>query len=200
MRPGLRSRGATLIEVVVYSGVLLMLMGGVYFVVEGGMRNLRLAGAGQTASQQAMVGLRKILFELGPASQTSLEVSSLPQEHVTFLSPDPPEGGLPGYTFSGPLMEWKKWVSIFQDGTRIVRVEDELTSPTTDPASEAVPGFAADVLTWSPPKLLANNIGELRFNRLNSAVVTVEIVTSVQTGTDRTTGVELISSVRLLNE
>ncbi len=169
-------------------------------MVEGGMRFLRLAEAGQTVSQQATIGLRKILQEVSTASQGTLEVSSVPQEHLTFLSPNQPEGGPSGYSFIGSSMEWKKWVSIFQDGSQLVKVENELATYVTDPATVTAPDFATGVQTWPRRRPLANNVLSIKFSLLNPAVVRVEIVTSVATGTSKTTDLQIASSIRLLNE
>jgi hypothetical protein len=206
LRAGSRNRGATLIEVTIYSAVLIMLLGGLWVVVEGGMRFLRLSEAGQTVNQQAVIGLRKVLQELTPASQASLDLPltappPLPQDHVTFLSPESPEGDPPGYTFAGGSdMEWRKWISIFQDGNQLVRVESELGTFVTDPATVPIPDFATVVTAWPRRKPIANDVADANFFRINPAVVRVEIVTSVSTGTGKTTDMQLISSVRLLNE
>ena len=99
----------------------------------------------------------------------------------------------------GPNLEWKKWVSLFLDGDQLVKAEDELPSFVTDPLSVPIPNYLADVSTWTPRRPLAEKVSFVRFSRLNPSVVRVELTTSVTTGTNKTSELELISSVRLMN-
>ena len=192
----------------VYSSLLVALLAGTYTVVVGGARYLRLAEASETASQQAIAAIKKASFELEPASQASLEVQPPPpppgpQTHVTFLSPHPADGVAPGPPFdpSGRQMYYRKWVSMFLDGTELVKVEDAYAAPgVTDPSSDPIPDFATEVLTWPRRKPLANHIINLSFTNAAPAVVRIDLTTSVVTGTARTTEIQLASSVRLLNQ
>lgn len=202
MRVGSPSRGATLIELAVYSSLLFMLLAGTYTVVEGGARYLRLAEAGETASQQAIQAINKVSFELEQASQISLEVDVAPQEHVTFMSPRPADGIAPGPPFDagGTNMYYRKWVSVFQVGEQLVKVENGFAAPGEIDPAQPIPNFTADVLTWPRRKALANHILNLSFTEPSPAVVRIDVTTSVITGTNKTTEIQLASSVRLLNQ
>ena len=203
MRVGSPSRAATLIELAVYSSLLLVLLAGTYTVVEGGARYLRLAEAGETASQQAIQAISKVSFELEQASQISLEVDSAPQEHLTFMSPLPVDGVAPGPPFDagGTNMHYRKWVSVFQDANQLVKVENGFPSPgVVDPAAQPIPDFTAQVLTWPRRRPLANHILSVTFTEPSPAVVRIDLTTSVITGTNKATEIQLASSVRLLNQ
>jgi hypothetical protein len=202
MSPGSRSRGFTLIEVAVYSAVLLLLLGGVFMVVEGGMRYFRLAEAHETVNQQAVIAMGRIRGELANGSQTSLNPGAAPQPHILFLSPFGMDGsGEEEYEYggNGTQVLWKKWVCFYRDGqSRLVRAEFDVPD-VIDPSVPVVPDFAVDILPL-PAQTLATNVSAVNFQFFPApAVIRITVETEDRTASDRTTNVELISSVRLVN-
>lgn len=202
----LNRRGFTLIEVAVVSAVILLLMSGVYTVVAGGMRYLRLAQAHQTVNQQAVVGMRRVISEVSCASQSALQHADLPRDYLLFLSPlAPGPAASTDYTYNGTSLEWKKWVCFYlDDDNRLVRAELALPTPTTNPGGEAIPDFANDILPL-PAQPVAHNVEEVDFSTPASGAVTVELRTFQETGsakadgTKRETAMRLISSLRIVN-
>jgi hypothetical protein len=184
----------------IYSAVLLLLLTGVYSVVEGGARYYRLAQAHQTVNQQAVIGMERVTRELSTASQsTTLPASASPQDHVLFLSAEPAATATGGFTFDGPSLEWKKWVCFYVNGSdQLVRAEDELTLVVTSPSAAPTRDFVTDMLPL-PARPVAQGITEVEFMRAAPAVMQVEIVASTRTGSGKSTDVRLLSSVRLIN-
>jgi type II secretory pathway pseudopilin PulG len=200
MNLGSRSRGFTLVEVVVYSSVLLFLLGGIFMVVEGGSRYFRLAEAHETVNQQAVIAMSRIRGELTNGSQASLNPSNTPQDHILFLSPfGMDDTNEDDYEYDGTQLIWKKWVCFYLDGEdRLVRAEFD-TPDSPDPSVPPLPNFTADILP-RPTRTMATNVAAVNFQFFPApSVIRVTIETEKRTGSDRTTNVELISSVRLVN-
>jgi len=203
MKPGSQTskRGLTIPEVAIYSTILLILLGGVVFVVEGGARYFRLAQAHETVNRQAVLGLSKMRRELVNASQSSTIISTTPQPHILFLSPfEMAPSTSEEYTYSGTTLEYKKWVCFYRNSdNQLVMTEFAPPSPpVTDPGAEPPPDFATDILP-ALARPLANNVSRVEFTSPSSAVYELTIETEEQTASDRSTKLELISSVRLIN-
>jgi Prokaryotic N-terminal methylation motif len=204
MRPGSRIRNPrafTLLEVTVYSALLLVLMGGVYAVVIGGFKYLRLAQAHETVNQQAAIGMKRITMELANASQSGYVVGGpAADQHIMFLSMSGPLPADPDdRTFQGAQVEWKKWVCFYRNGNgQLVRAERPLAGPATDPSVPAPPNFAADILPL-PANPIAQNVDKLDFAPAGAAIIRVILETRVDTSSDHLTNLRLESSVRLIN-
>lgn len=203
MSPGLRNKGFTIIEVVVYSSVLLFLLGGIFMVVEGGSRYFRLAEAHETVNQQAVIAMARVRAELTNGSQTSLNPETTPRNHILFLSPFGLEGsGEEDYEYGGDGTQllWKTWVCFYRDDqNRLVRAEVDAPDDI-DPSAAPLPDFTADILP-RPTQTMATNVAAVNFQFFPApSVIRVTIETEKRTASDRTTNVELISSVRLVNQ
>lgn len=113
-----RRRGAafTLLEVMIFSTILLLLMGCIAMVLEGGMRYLRLGGAYQDAQNQTLVGMRHMLEELGQCTVVCRAPSpAVNSDFVIVLSPEPlPPAG--GWTYQGTGLEYHQWLCFYRDG------------------------------------------------------------------------------------
>lgn len=203
MSLGSRSRGFTLIEVSVYSLVLLLLLGGVFMVVEGGLRYFRQAEAQETVNQQASIALARVRQELANASQSGVYLQKAPREHILFLSPFGKKGsGQDQYEYGvdGSQVLWKKWVCFYVDSEdRLVRAESELSTPVLEPSDEKPLKFNKDILPL-PAETVAHNVVGLDFQYFPPpAVIRVSVETRATTGSDRTTSITMLSSVRLTN-
>lgn len=204
MSRGSRNKRAfTLIEVAVYSSILLLLLGGVFMVVEGGMRYFRLASAHETVNQQAVIALSRVRAELANASQSSVVIDTSPQNYILFLSPFGLESSTDPadqiYEYQDNQLIWKKWVCFYRDSSeRLVRAELD-TPDENNPSTPPIPDFAGEILPL-PTRTVAHNVEAVSFQFFPApAVVRITVETQQDTASDRTTNLELVSSARLVN-
>lgn len=198
------SRGFSLIELVVASALLMFLTGGITLVTMNGMRYFRLGYAYQTAQQQALVAMRKMVDELQNSRRDSVSSSSSPSvdPHVTFLSaraPEPNAGSLV-HDDQGRLL-WQKWVCYYLSTDRqLIRSER--------PLDETPPGLVVPPLPAAPPvaelaalagRRVADGIEAVTFNPGPQRYLDLSITGRAETGSDRSTRVILRSRVWLLN-
>jgi hypothetical protein len=172
-------------------------------VVEGGLRYFRLASAHETVNQQAVIALSRIRAELANASQSSVVIDTTPQNYILFLSPfglesssDPTDQI---YEYQDNQLVWKKWVCFYRNSSeRLVRAELG-TAETNDPSVPPIPDFSSEILPL-PAQTVAHNVEAINFQFFPApAVVRITVETREDTGSDRTTNMELISSARLVN-
>lgn len=206
MKPGSHNRAFTLIEVSIYSAVLLLLMGGVYSVVVGGFRYLRLAQAQETVNQQALVGMRRMTTLLEGGSQSNLVIGgAVDDQHIIFLSLSGPEPADPDVlTFTGVLPNWQKWVCFYKNAQdQLVRAELPVGTPGPDPLAHAAPTFAGDILPLDAQPI-AQNVFRLNFNYATPPQVAIELETKVDTNSGTvtnptSTNLRMEASATLLN-
>jgi len=198
------SRGFSLIELVVTSALLLFLTGGITLVTMNGMRYFRLGYAYQTAQQQALVAMRKLVDELQNSRRDSVSSSSSPspEPHLVFLSARPPEPttGALVHDVDGRLL-WQKWVCYYLTTDRqLVRTER--------PLDETPPGLIVPPLPAAPlvaemaalqGRRIADGIEAVTFNPGPLRYLDLSLTGRAETGSDRSTRVILRSRVWLLN-
>jgi hypothetical protein len=198
-------RGFTIIEVLVFSSILLVLMGSIALVVQGGMRYMRTGTAYQDAQKQVIVGMQKLREDLArstPARRAPLS-PLVDSDHLIFPSPvpDTPDQD---WTYDEADLEYHSWVCYYHDAadSELVRVEVPLSGPLKSNELDEPPDLSA---FKSPPsgsttKVVARDIVEFLLNDgPTGQQVSVRMAASVKTGTKKNTTVVSRSMVTMPN-
>lgn len=216
-----RRRGFSLIEMCVYSSLLLMLLGGLYLFVSNGARYLRLGVAFQDAQSEALVAMRRLTEELATSTEIARSPGApLDSDHIIFLSPDGPP--LSGETPAAGDPEWfhdptdlslayRRWVCYYWNSTtlELVRAQQDVgaTPVTTDPpptapslaSFQALPGRVV-ARGISDPELAALGLPPFRVSQdSDPKLLDVQLSATVETASDKVTTVTTRSVVRMPN-
>lgn len=183
----------------VYSSLLMALMGGIWLLLQAGLRYYRTGEVHQRVAQEAAIAMRKMCLELSNSTPPSVHldsVAALPPQYpstvaITFLSADQPYPGSGNWTYDSGManLQYKKWVCFFLDTTngRLTRTEEAGTPglPCVLPTSTvpAAPGLAAmQALTAPRRSVLARNISNLSFQLDPPNRIIVDVSASQETG------------------
>jgi len=187
MRPSKFDRGFSLLEMIVYSSLLLFLMGGVYLMVTGGLYYFQSGRAFQGVQNQAGLALRQMGLEIANGTVIAVNLDEVnPADHIILLSADHPmpNAGDP-WTYNGANeLERHKWVCFFRSANNeLVRTESPAAgAPLALPPIPAMPTLATFQTLASPPtRVVARQISFLQFQRTLD-LVSVEIHTAESTG------------------
>ena len=194
--------GFTLVEILVACTLLTFLLGGVFLLVQAGLRFLRQGEVQQTVHQQAQVASRRLTDELSNSDSGNIYFAS---DEVMFLSPerlrDNPDYRL--YTFNGGLLEWHKWVCYYRTASReLHRAEIELPSQVTVPPNPAFALTRPDFEAVSAPlnSVVARNISGLEITAgAVPQTFQVSITARGEVNSDQFTEINLTSTVKLNN-
>jgi hypothetical protein len=200
-------RGFSLIELTIYSSLLLFLMGSVYFVLVTGLHYFRLGDVFKETQGQAILAMRKMRNEIANTTPAAISlVEATPEDNMVFLSPDelyPNQTDF--WTYNGfQELEWKKWVCFYHDSTNQELIRAELTEPTA-PASipqqlTPLPLGGFTIATGEGRRVLAREVSQLEFVReIDRVHITVTISSSTGSGPNEVTEVTLPSLVRMKN-
>lgn len=185
----------------VYSFLLTLILGGIFTVLQGGMRYYRLANAQQEAQRQAAYALREIVKELANSHQGAVKHETAPRDYVLFLSADEALPAARGdWSYQGTSLEFKKWVTFYHDEPNrfLCRAESPLPSATVNPGGAPMPDFFADMLPLTP-LVKMREVRRLEFQSLLSGTITCTVDCAIETGTNKTTEVQMVSSTRIRN-
>ncbi len=191
-------RGFTVVETLVFSGMLLLLLASIVMVMQAGMRYQRLGAAYQEAQSQSMVGLKKMVEELSQ----STPIKRLPAspfsdaKHVIALSPQPPPPA-ESWSYQGGSLQYHQWMAFYHDGTAHTLVRATLPvngGPCTSTLAPDAPPLG-DFQTASRDLQLrplahgvkAFSIGENGNARQLIVSLTCSVATNSQSSTDITT-------------
>ena len=199
-----RPRAFTVIELLVYIGILSLLLSGLYLLLMGGLDSVKTGAAYQTAQQQALLGmtwLRKELANstlirrspvLGPASNSN---------HIIFLSPDPVGGG--AWTYAGSQLYYHKYVCFYWDSAtdEIIRTEQALPSPELSTTAPPPPDLLTMQAIVDPDRrVVAKKIKDLRINEgVTPEMIIFELAGEEATTAGRVTRVAYRTQVRMEN-
>jgi type II secretory pathway component PulJ len=122
--------GYTLVELMISSGLLLLMLGGAYqALVVSSQYQKKLQDTSQI-QQETMTVLSKLQRALAAASAESIEVSPDLQS-IRFVSAENDQGYFRAHSSGSPL--WQRWICYYQDGNQLVRKEDGFPSTPTVP-------------------------------------------------------------------
>ena len=206
MRRSRSSRGFSLIEMAVYSTLLLFLMGGVYLMVSAGLYYYQTGRAFQEVQNQAALALRRMSLELANGTPLAVNLDELnPADHLILLSADhlmPNSGDFWTYNTANEL-ERHKWVCYFRNSAnQLVRTEAAAVgAPVAIPPVPARPNLATFQAVAAPPtRVAARQISFLEYSRTLD-LVSVEIRARNSTGSAANdfTEVVLTTEVRMKN-
>ncbi|MGE0494785.1 MAG: hypothetical protein AB7S38_36580 [Vulcanimicrobiota bacterium] len=200
-------RAFSLLELVVYASLLLLLLGGVTMVVVGGVRYLQTGSAYQTAQNESLIAMRKLVEDLGRSTaQFRRPASPLSDsDHIIFLSPEPPAGGS-DWTYNNDELQYHFWICYYWDmgqrelvrarlpvgGTPITR--STIPVPTAPPLANFRPPANNDV------RVIARGITDFAINDGATAQqLAVRLSSSVATASDKQTTVTTRSLIRMPN-
>lgn len=201
--------GISLIETMVFSSILLLLMGSIVMVLQGGMRYLRLGAAYQDAHRETLTGMRIMVEGLRKGNPFHMyptlvdDGTGKGSEFVMFMSPelDDPEED---WTYQGTDLQYHRWVSYYLDPGRQELVESQLPiagAPVTTLTEPPFPNLSA----FRPPgnrnaRVISRGVTDLRFlPGIGTQQVRIVLSCSVATGTDRFTTVSSQSLVLMPN-
>lgn len=200
-----RVRGFTIVETMVFCTIVLLLMGCIVMVVQGGMRYLRLGTAYQDAQSQTLVGMRRMLQELGECSVAQRAPASplADADHVIALWPQP-EAPATLWTYKGSELEYHQWVGFYRDAQTndLVRATQRIAgAPVASRDAPPAPPLDDFLLSRNPSaRVLARGITDLRINDgPTGQQLSIRLTGSVVTGTDKHTAITHRSVVTLAN-
>ncbi len=180
------------------------LMGGLYLLLIAGLRYFRTGEVHQRVLQEAAVAIRKITREVSNTGPDYLDPSGLPAAFI-FRSADPMAGaGSAGnWTYTGPTLQWQKWVCYSRDATTSMLNRTELAASWNVTLPVTLPGLAAmtSVPAGNARTALARGVTNLQFG-LDLDRLLVNVTTEDQTGsrTGQVTSCFLQSKVRMENQ
>ena len=197
MRRSRFDSGFSLLEVVVYSSLLLFLMGGVYLMVTGGLYYFQSGRAFQGVQNQAGLALRQMGLEIANGTVLAVNLNeTTPADHIILLSADQliPNSGDPWTYNAANELERQKWVCFFRNANNeLIRTETPAAgAPIALPPVPVMPTLATFQGVSSPPtRVVARQISFLQFHRTVN-LVSVEIHTTESTGSAATDVTEVI--------
>jgi len=200
----------------VYSTILMALMGGIWMLLQAGMRFYRTGEVHQRITMEAAVAMRKICLELSNSTPVSVHLDSVPANPpqypatvaITFLSPDQPYPGSGNWTYDAGManLQYKKWVCFYLDTStgNLTRSEDSAAAglPCTAPTATvpAYPGLAAMQAIVPPQRsVLARRVSNLSFLLDPPNRVIVDLSASQETGSHDSDGDGKIDQVTTIN-
>jgi len=149
-------RGFTLLEVVISSGLLLLILGLLLAMFLSAVRALREGERRSSVQRSALILLQRLRQELNCAHRDSLLLD--PQQGLVFLS-DRNAAGQLRYTPGGQRL-WLRWQTVGWLATRqVVLRQWSITNPTSPPVLTPPVANAAG---WSQ-RMLAADVEQLNF-------------------------------------
>lgn len=177
-------RAHTLLEVMVSSALMLLLLGGVYQLVSFALGYWRVARAGETAHQDALVCLRRMEKELAQSHSGWVHGGS---GQLIFPSP----GG--DFSYADEELLWTGWVAFYlRDGELI---QAELRFTPTDVVSGPVPTLE-QFRRSGTERVLARNVKSFSAGAGYPGLIRLEVTTVAATGTGRSTELTLSTQTR----
>ncbi len=200
--------GFTILELMVYSTILLILVGSITLAVQAGMKYMRQGTEYQEAQRQTLIGLKAITSDLtrsttawrDPDGGTPAMVDA---DHLIFLSPipDPPATD---WTYDGDRLQYHAWLCYYVTATPIgdlVRVRRPLSTPEPSNNISAIPSLS-DMQTpqaGDERKVIARGVTEFRLNDgITAAQVQINLTCSVNwedTDGDGSNDREIVTSI-----
>lgn len=177
-------RGHTLLEVMVSSALLLLLLAGVYQLVSFALGYWRVARAGETAHQDALVCLRHMEMEL---AQSHVGWVTTGPGRVVFPSPGPE------FSYSNQELLWSRWVAFYLRDGELVQAELPF-SPTT-----VVAGPPPDLDQFERSgreRVLARDVKTFSVEGGYPGLLRLEVTTFAATGSNRATELTLSTQMR----
>lgn len=200
----------------VYSSILMALMGGIWLLLQAGMRYYRTGEVHQRITMEAAVAMRKVCLELSNSTPPSLHLDTVPAAPpqypstvaITFLSPDQAYPGTGNWTYDAGManLQYKKWTCLFLDTTTgtLIRTEDAGAAglpailPTT--TAPVPPGLGTMMAIAAPRRTtLARNISNLSFQLDPPNRVIVDLSASQDTGSHDRDGDGKIDQITTVN-
>lgn len=147
-------RGFTVLEVLVYSALSMVLLGGVTAYVNNGLRIYRGGNTYQTAQKDAMLTLRRLSNELTnstfaqSAGGNRIDLGTSPTPYIIFPSADDLETATDYKTWqydqTDGELKWRKWVQLSLDTARRALVRTEMSfSPSNKEDIGVPPAFGS---------------------------------------------------------
>lgn len=144
-----RKRGATLVELMVYTSLLGLLLGSIYAVFAASMRYFRVAQAATELQADAQKTVLNLVADLSDSNASSIKIGSNPTG-IIFISPRNQYGDF-SYDSGGDLY-WQKWVCYYRESTtnKLIRKEMYLPANVNPPGtpSTSIPSNATLTTTY----------------------------------------------------
>lgn len=200
------TKGFTLIEVAVYSGLLSLLLTGIYLLLISGLGFVRKGAAYQTAQQQSLVGIRWMTHDIsnGTAAQRSPALTPTSDaDHIIFLSPETADNG-PWTYLAVRQLEYYRWVCFYWNSAtnELVRTAELLGTQSIASTAGAAPALATmqGVVDPNLRRVIARNVVDLKINEGSQPdMVLIEISCEEATASDKVTRVTYRGQVRMEN-
>lgn len=168
----------------VSSALLLLLLGGVYQLVSFALGYWRVARAGETAHQDALVCLRHIEMEL---AQSHVGWVTAGPSQVIFPSPGP------DFSYSNQELLWSRWVAFYLRDGELVQAELRF-APTTVVAGP--PPELDQFQRSGTERVLARNVKTFSAGGGYPGLIRLEITTFAATGSNQGTELTLSTQMR----
>ncbi len=185
-------KGATLVEVMVTSCLLLIVLLGVQRLVAFGLRYWQVAREGEQTHQEALVALGRMESELCETRrdlvQSSVGALPAPYPYVMFPSPGSP------FTYDDGELEWHKWIAFYLRDRDLVQAEVAFTPATEPPAAR--PPLRAFVDSGTE-RVVARSVESFSVaDGTYPPLLRVAVTTRRATASDKATELTLTSQVR----
>lgn len=188
-KPGIGSRGFTLVEVLVGSALMAVLMTMVYQVLSPSMRSIQRAEARVETQQAALLALDRIFFDLRLSDPRSVTLLASPPA-IAFLSPRPPSrSGLPPldtmmYRLAGAdtrPVTWRTFEVLYHDADQRLLLSKEAPYPGGFEVALMTPQQVQLLLEDPryPARVAARNLQIIRFSRPRPPGILVDVVSEV---------------------
>ena len=127
-----RARAYTLVELIISSGLLLLMLGGAYqALVVSSQYQKKLQDSSQI-QQETMTVLSKLQRALAAGTAESIEVSTDLQA-LRFVSAENSQGYFQAHSSGSPL--WQRWICFYLEGNQLIRKEDPFAATPTVPTT-----------------------------------------------------------------
>lgn len=183
--------GFTVIETLVFSSILLLLMGCIVLVVQAGMRYARKGTAYQDAQKQVLVSMRRMVEDFAAGTPVRKDPAVLnDSNYIIFASPIPDDPAAP-WLYKNTSLLFQGWIAFYEDTTteELVRVRQPFKLPLESgnvPFAPPLSDFEAD----PAKRILAKGVKEFSLNDgPNTNLISIKLSVGVATGTNRFTTV-----------
>ena len=183
--------GFTVIETLVFSSILLLLMGCIVLVVQAGMRYARKGTAYQDAQKQVLVSMRRMVEDFATGTPVRKDPTVLnDSNHIIFAAPIPDDPAGP-WLYKDSNLLFQAWVAFYEDTTteELVRVRQPFTAPLLSGEVPFAP-LLTDMEADPAKRILAKGVKEFSLNDgPNTNLISIKLSVGVATGTNRFTTV-----------
>ena len=186
-------KGLTLIEVLIYSMLMIFILTGIYSVFTASMQNYHLISSTIDVQKASLNTVHRLAKELSESKLSYIKLYGTDPKGIVFLSPRNNNGVFQYYMNASDSNDsnnqkpmWQKYVVYYVDtdpedssSKAIIRKTEMLTTPSVSPTfnPQSISYYQSLSGTSIPKNVLAHKVYSATFYWLNSGTVTYSIPT-----------------------